>query len=108
LLLVEFLKHLGPVDVVSDAYEAITRLDDHEPDVMVLDLLLPGATGVDLLERLREGGKSIPTVVVSGASAEDVLTSRARENGAVTVVAKPFDRRQLAFSVLEAARPNGD
>lgn len=107
VLLSEFLKHLGRVDVVPDAYEAISWLDSNEPDVMVLDLILPGATGVDLLDRLREHGRHIPTVIVSGTAPEDELTSLARDAGAITVVAKPFDRRQLSFTALEAARSNG-
>lgn len=103
-LLTEFLKHLGTVHAVSDAYEALTWLGHDQADVMVLDLLLPGATGVDLLDRLNEGNRSIPTVVVSGMDPGERLAGLARDAGAGVIVTKPFDRRQLAFSVVEAAR----
>jgi FixJ family two-component response regulator len=67
-------------------------------------LLLPGTSGVDLLDRLRAQGRSVPAIVVSALGAHDGLAERAREFGAVTIVSKPFDRRQLVSSVAEATR----
>lgn len=103
-LLGEFLADLGTVHAVPDAYQALAWIDAETVDVLVLDLLLPGANGVDLLERIRGRDRAIPTVVVSAIGPYDGLAQQARDAGATVVVGKPFDRRELTFSVTEALR----
>jgi two-component system chemotaxis response regulator CheB len=78
------------VGVAADGYEALALCDAVKPDVLSLDLAMPGASGLDVLRRLRDGGSAIPVVVVSafspafGAHAVDALAE-----GAFDLVAKP-------------------
>lgn len=88
--------------LASDAYEALTVLDAESVDVIVLDLLLPGASGVDLLERLDARGSRIPTLVVSGAESDHALAEAARLAGACAVMTKPVARRLLLAAVMDA------
>lgn len=108
LLLTELLADLGSVHAVPDSYQALAWLDEERVDVMVLDLMMPGASGVDLLERLRTFDRAVPTVVVSGMGADDGLAKLARAAGAEIVLSKPFDQALLRAKVLEAgaAAPN--
>src|SRR5262249_19832453 len=85
----------------ANGIEALDTLDAVEPDVMVLDLLMPGMHGWDFMESYAEhtGGKSIPIVVVSVNPALPRSFSRF---GVRSVVGKPFDVDELAASVEEA------
>ena len=104
-LLVGLLKDLGKVHAAPDVYQALAYLDAHTVDVVVLDLLLPGANGVVLLERLNETGRRIPVVVVSGVGANNQLSRLARDAGAQAIVTKPFDGLLLRENVLAASQP---
>lgn len=98
------LETLGAVECCSDAYQALARVQAEPFDVIVMELLLPGASGVDLIERLAATGLNIPVVVVSAGGTEGVLADRARDAGATAVMEKPFDARLLAFNVARATQ----
>jgi two-component system chemotaxis response regulator CheB len=78
------------VGSVEDGDQALAACHDLRPDVMTLDLAMPGLDGIGVLRALRSNGSNIPTVVVSafspahGARAVDALAE-----GAVELVAKP-------------------
>lgn len=74
--------------VASSAEEALTFLERETPDVMTLDINMPGMSGVDLLKRL--GKKIPPTVLVTGLSMnEGPLVLEALECGAIDYIQKP-------------------
>lgn len=92
------------VYAVADAAAARDAARGHEFDLMILDLRLPDADGLDVLTQLREHGE-VPTIIVSGRGAEGDrvlgLTS-----GADDYVVKPFSPRELvarAHAVLRRA-----
>ena len=98
------LATLGTVECCSDAYQALALVQAGPFDAVVLELLLPGASGVDFMERLAATGLNIPYVVISAGGAEGVLADRARDAGAAAVMDKPFDARLLAFNVAQATQ----
>jgi response regulator RpfG family c-di-GMP phosphodiesterase len=88
------------VDEASSALEAQARLRRRRPDVIVLDLRMPGMTGIEFCRKLKEDERTqaIPIVALTGADHEDV---RAVERaGAAAVVRKPFSPLEL-LSVIE-------
>jgi DNA-binding response OmpR family regulator len=92
----------APVGVATVS-RALEQIDEEEVDLVVTDLMLPGRTGVDLLEALREGGNGVPAIVLT-ASDDGRLIDRVYELGARAVVRKPytFDAlRAAAYSALE-------
>jgi two-component system, NtrC family, response regulator HydG len=95
---------LGTVECCSDAYQALALLQAEPFDVVVLELLLPGASGVDFMERLAATSLHIPVVVVSASGTEGVLADRARDAGATAVMEKPLDARLLALNVTRATQ----
>ncbi|MBL8727821.1 MAG: response regulator [Planctomycetes bacterium] len=57
------------VDVARDGLQALRRLHDHPPSIVVLDMSLPALSGAEVVRRLRdEGHTELPIVVVSGSS----------------------------------------
>jgi CheY-like chemotaxis protein len=91
-----------------DGVEALRRLlrptenRDVPMDVIVADIRMPRASGLDLLEELRRADIDIPVVVVTGDLAPTTL-AEAERLGAVAVLRKPFDLDDLRTVVLHHA-----
>lgn len=93
------------VRTAGSGEEALSLVDDHEPDAIVLDLRLPDIDGWELLDRLGTAGRfpRIPVVVVS-AYADGGTASRAADLGCRAYLAKPFSAAELNRAV-EAILP---
>jgi DNA-binding response OmpR family regulator len=94
------------VDVVGDGAAALAQWRAVRPDLVVLDLMLPGMGGLDVLRRLRAEGDT--PVIVLTARADETDRVSGLELGADDYVVKPFSPRELAArvgSVLRRARP---
>jgi two-component system phosphate regulon response regulator PhoB len=88
----------------NTAWQVVT---DERPDLLVLDLSLPGLSGLDLLRRLREAGDGLPVVVLSGRSGEgDRILGL--DLGADDYLVKPFSLGELAARVRSVLRRSGD
>lgn len=77
--------------------EAIERLNEGPIDVMLLDVLLPGLTGLEVLRRAKEGHPHVRVIVVTAVDEEDVHET-ARRYGADAVISKPFDFSDATWS----------
>lgn len=85
----------------ADAFEIAVR---ERPDVMVLDGMMPGADGLDVLRRLRqEAGLDMPVIMLSARKQErDVVGGLAE--GASDYLVKPFMPEELAMRIQKALR----
>ncbi|MFI5952800.1 response regulator transcription factor [Cryptosporangium sp. NPDC051539] len=94
------------VRVAADGNTAWRSIVDERPDLVVLDLSLPGLAGLDLLRRLRESGDRTPVVVLSGRSGEgDRILGL--DLGADDYLVKPFSPGELAARVRSVLRRTG-
>ncbi|MFE3165726.1 response regulator transcription factor [Streptomyces sp. NPDC059224] len=94
------------VDHADDGPTALTRAAAHWPDLVVLDLMLPGMDGLEVCRRLR-GRASVPVIMLTARGDEDDRIL-GLEVGADDYVTKPFSPRELVLrveSVLRRARP---
>jgi DNA-binding response OmpR family regulator len=97
-LLSRVLTHAGfAVEVATDGESALARIQSSEPDLMVLDLMMPGIDGWGVLERLKAGGSTLPVLVVS-AHGDTHTETRAIEAGASGYMTKPFALKALVES----------
>lgn len=78
---------------VSDGPTALKKLEDLRPDLVVLDILMPGMSGIDVCREIRQRS-SVPIVFLS-ARDEDVDRIVGLEIGADDYVTKPFNPREL-------------
>jgi two-component system OmpR family response regulator len=94
------------VDVASDGEqaEALAFVDDY--DGIVLDLVLPKKSGLELLQQLRREGRSTPTLILTGRRAtQDIV--RGLDVGADDYLTKPFDLDELKARVRALVRRSG-
>jgi CheY-like chemotaxis protein len=85
------------VETAGDGPTALARLQQARPDIVLLDVRMPGMDGVEVLKRIRSADPSLPIIMVTAN--EDVdLARETLKLGAFDYVAKPFD-----FSYLEQA-----
>ena len=109
-LIVLYLRHAGHRVYVEHAGDrAMRRLDQEVFDLLVLDVMLPGASGLDLCRRVRATAGT-PVVLLTARTAEDQRIE-GLELGADDYVCKPFSPRELVArvgAVLRRVPPGGD
>jgi two-component system response regulator HydG len=93
------------VEVSSDPQPVLARLDaDLAPwDVVILDVGLPGMSGLDVLRHFREAGSLAAVIMLTGDQTAHTATTCMRA-GAFYYLTKPFESYQLSSMVLSAAR----
>ena len=97
------LKNLGDVNVVAqgkNGLEAINLIREHNPDLVFLDVQMPGLDGFGVIKKLLDRKVPLPKIVF--ATAFDQYAVKAFEVNAVDYLLKPFDRKRVAQSVQKA------
>ena len=97
------------VDIAARGDEAEVRLKESPPDLVVLDWMLPGISGIELCRRLRARPETerLPIIMLT-ARGEEEDRVRGLETGADDYVTKPFSPRELVArvnAVLRRVRP---
>ena len=77
--------------------EALKLLDDENPAIVILDMMLPDMNGIDLLKTIK-ASKGIPVIMLSGKDAPQLVES-AKEAGADDFLPKPFRDEELVSKV---------
>ena len=107
-LLASYLSEKGFEAVFAqDALQAWTAALRCAPQLILLDINMPGGTGIEVLKRLRMSTKTqhIPVIVVSGEK-NPATESMARSLGAVDFLHKPVEQEQLCAAVERALHPD--
>ena len=78
----------------ASADEALEAIEDQAPELVLLDVVMPGVDGWQMLQRLQERHGSIPVIMFSG-QVDEQSAARAEERGASAFVGKPFDPQHL-------------
>ena len=101
------------VDTDYDGLEGAILSENNIYDVIILDIMLPGMSGLDILKKIREEGKNVPVMLLTAKdSTEDKVTGL--NMGADDYVVKPFETEELLARVRALGRrpwdvfPEGD
>jgi signal transduction histidine kinase/CheY-like chemotaxis protein len=95
-------RHGYAVDDVGSGEDAMLRLDEHDYDVVVTDLVMPGCTGVDVVRRVKRRAPDTNVVAVTGHGSTPIAEASLRE-GAIDLLEKPVTPDELAAVVRRAA-----
>jgi two-component system response regulator RegX3 len=90
------------VEVARDGAEALDQFNAVNPDLVLLDVMLPGISGIDVCREIRKRSK-VPIIMVTAKSSE-IDTVVGLEVGADDYVTKPFRLRELVARVRAALR----
>ncbi len=108
-LIVEALGLEGfEVVVAADALGAVAQISERRPDLILLDIGLPGSSGLDLLAHIRKDS-DLPVIILTGAGSEEQRIAGLRD-GADDYVVKPFSVGELVArieAVLRRAKGGG-
>src|SRR5512141_2179030 len=94
------LQSIGDVDVLAqgkNGLEAVNLIKEHSPDLVFLDVQMPGLDGFAVIKKLMDKKVPVPNVVF--ATAYDQYAVKAFEVNAVDYLLKPFDKARVATSV---------
>jgi two-component system response regulator (stage 0 sporulation protein F) len=105
-LLGDCFKHAYTVEVAMNAGEALAIVQRQHPDLVLLDVMLPGVSGMHLLKELKRIDSKIAVVMVTGSDSVG-LAAEAVEHGAAAFVRKPFDLVHLDRLVTEVLAKSG-
>jgi CheY-like chemotaxis protein len=95
------LKNRGfEVAAASDGPSALAMLDERRPDVILLDVMMPAMSGMEVLDRIRANPQhaGIPVILVTAKSGDEDLLE-GYKFGADYYITKPFTPRQLLYGI---------
>lgn len=95
------------VDVASDGKEGELKVNDEQYDLLIVDVMLPQQSGLELCQKVRATNPSIPILVLSALDATDD-TVRGLEAGADDYMSKPFESAELIARIRALMRRGSD
>ena len=100
-----FLQNEGysPVITASTYEEALNEINDRHFDLIISDIVLGGSTGIDLLRRVRELGRTCPVVMITGYPTVETASEAVRL-GAFDYIPKPVEKQTLLKTARLALR----
>ncbi|HQT69376.1 MAG TPA: response regulator [Thiobacillus sp.] len=104
--LAELLEQSGQIEVTAftgNPNEVSMLLHAHRPDVLILDLNMPGIDGITLMQQLRAEGHTLPVLILTLSEAEDDL-ARALRAGANGYLLKSMEPDEVVDAILRARR----
>lgn len=95
------------VETFPSAQDFLDRFDAQRPGCLVIDVRMPGMSGLELQRHLKQHGVQIPVIIVTGHG--DVpIAVRALKDGALEFLEKPFSKQLLLEHIRHALKRDGD
>ena len=105
--MIQFALERAELDVqtASDAHEALLRISENRPDIILMDWMMPGVSGIELTRRLRRDSytEDIPIIMLTAKVTEDDKVA-GLEAGTDDYVIKPFSPRELLARIRAVLR----
>lgn len=99
MLLSELFRREGHETILAvNGLEAFYQLEQVEPDCILLDMKMPGMTGIEVLKKIKKEWPHIPVMMMTAYGEDDLLTE-AIELGAIKYFIKPFDIYEVRDAV---------
>lgn len=85
----------------KDGLEAVEKIRELKPDVLLLDIIMLNLDGIGVLEKLKEENIQVPLCIMVSAVGQDKITTRALSLGAQYYIVKPFEMKMLVKRIRE-------
>ena len=85
---------------VGGVEQALDALEENTCDLILTDYKMPGKSGLELINSLREKGSSLPIILMTGQSSKDVNLEEVK-NKVEFILTKPFTRKDLKAAILQ-------
>ncbi len=95
-------KTVGKLFTASEGKEGLNIFRDKRPDIVITDIRIPGMSGLEMVEAIREQDRDVPIIITTAYSETDNLL-RAIDLGIDKYVVKPIERDQLLQCVMRCA-----
>ncbi len=106
LLLTEVFKKEGYITAqASNGVEALAMLEQDRPDLVLLDMKLPGMDGLEILRRIRKIDSDLKVIMMTAYGELDMI-QEAKQLGALKHFTKPFDIDEMRLEVQAILRDN--
>ncbi|MBM6617349.1 sporulation transcription factor Spo0A [Bacillus suaedaesalsae] len=106
-LLEDYVSAQDDMEVIGVAYngqECLNLLEERNPDVLVLDIIMPHLDGLAVLEKMRETRtEKMPNVIMLTAFGQEDVTKKAVDLGASYFILKPFDMEHLTNQIRQVS-----
>ncbi|MDQ0220791.1 sporulation transcription factor Spo0A [Peribacillus cavernae] len=106
-LLEEYISGQDDMEVIGVAHngkDCLNLLDTIDPDILILDIIMPHLDGLAVLEKLRETNQgTLPNVIMLTAFGQEDVTKKAVDLGASYFILKPFDMENLASHIRQVS-----
>ncbi|MGM7634760.1 MULTISPECIES: response regulator [Bacillus] len=84
----------------ANGVQALEIADEHKPDLVLLDMKIPGMDGIEILKRMKQKNSDIRVIIMTAYGELDMI-QEAKNLGALTHFAKPFDIDDIRQTVKE-------
>jgi two-component system response regulator (stage 0 sporulation protein F) len=82
----------------ANGFQALDIVDKHSPELVLLDMKIPGMDGIEILKRMKAVDKDIQVIIMTAYGELDMI-QEAKDLGAITHFAKPFDIDEIRDAV---------
>ncbi|WP_141430951.1 response regulator [Bacillus sp. 03113] len=82
----------------ANGLQALQIVEEHSPDLMLLDMKIPGMDGIEILKRMKVKDKNLQVIIMTAYGELDMI-QEAKNLGAITHFAKPFDIDEIRAAV---------
>ncbi len=93
------------VEQANDGFEALERIKDQVPHVVLADIRMPKMDGIELTRRIKQGWPSVKVVLMTAFSSPQTI-ARAKKEGVDDYLEKPFTKDQVERTALEVLSRN--
>ncbi|MFZ3170974.1 MAG: response regulator [Carboxydocellales bacterium] len=102
MLLNEAFQEVGyKVELAANGPEALIKIDQVRPDIVLMDMKMPGMSGLEVLREVKKQGKELKVILMT-AYGELEIVAEAMELGVTEYVTKPFDINEVRGLVKKA------
>ena len=100
----QFLKEEGHSPLVaSNAQEALEKVTAEKPDLVIMDIRMPGMDGLEFMREVKELGDDVEVIVLTGSVSIENAVKALRDDGAFDFLAKPLKNMDQLINSVEKA-----